>query len=224
MRSGRSFERPCARSRSPDPPPTRSPTRTPRASPCRLGLRSRRVLPSSLHGRASCVGAGHRWQPTGGNASDDPSTGVNHRFVFPHADDPPSRLFEDRGLPAIALACGFDLRLPEFAVGARQLSVLGTAMPEAAIDEHGKSTPCKGNVRSNVLTLDDEAEIGSKPQPRSMQRRPQRQLGAGVATAICPHRRGRVRTGRRRLRASIRQRWVNRSVQSGNELNRDSIV
>jgi hypothetical protein len=115
--------------------------------------------------------------------------------MFPDAEDTPASVLKDRRLPEIALSGPADLRFPELAVGGGHFPVLWASMPEAAVDEHGDLTTRKDNVRADPFAANHEGKILSKSEPGAMQPLTERHLGAGIAAAICPHRRRCVGAG-----------------------------
>jgi hypothetical protein len=90
------------------------------------------------------------------STSDDPDpeheftlhtvSGLNRVFVLPYANHLPALSTEQLVMPSIPLPVRQELRSPQFRVGLRQVRVLLTEVPEAAVDEHRYARPREDEV------------------------------------------------------------------------------
>jgi hypothetical protein len=98
--------------------------------------------------------------------------------MLPNADYQPSSLSQYLRLFGVPLAIAGELRLPIAGVRARDMPVLGAAVPEARIHENRDLSPGEDDVRADRShALEPERQVDAEPKPPSMQERPQPQLG-----------------------------------------------
>jgi hypothetical protein len=103
---------------------------------------------------------------------DDPLGGFVWVLVLPYMDGlPAGRRKCSVGL-SIALDVPRELGLPVLPVCCGHVGVLGTAVPEAAIDEYGDAGAREGDVDPNRLpTRDPNWIVASVPRSCAVQRR-----------------------------------------------------
>lgn len=89
--------------------------------------------------------------------------------MFPEAKDRPAGRCQRVGLLTIAVNVPLQLRRPVLAVDCWRSSVLGTAMPKAAVDEYGNPALRERYVGANKLAIYPDREIPTKPVARSVQ-------------------------------------------------------
>lgn len=97
---------------------------------------------------------------------------------------------------AVPSAVVLDLLGPKLGSCLRHDEVLGTAMPEATIDEDVQTDFGEYNVGSPT-TVERQLMVHSEPQARSMQQSSERKLGCCVTAAVGLHRPTRGRCHRR---------------------------
>jgi hypothetical protein len=133
-------------------------------------------------------GSGHRQVVDGAHVVTHDSLGDRLRqLVLPGPEYPPARGGQggvDRAVPG---GVAGELRLPIGGVCAREVAVLGAAMPEAAVYEHREPRPGKDDVGSNEAAGDTNGQVDSESQPAPVQLAAKRELGAAVATPVASH-------------------------------------
>lgn len=86
----------------------------------------------------------------GGHGGD----GLVGGLVFPDPHDRPSLLGEECVVPAVALDRSVELGLPPVTVGLRAGRMVGTAVPEATVDEYGDPLAGKYDVGGATQRVD----------------------------------------------------------------------
>lgn len=118
----------------------------------------------------------------------DPLNRLIYWLVFPDSNHYPAVLFEDRGMTMVPLDVLGDLRLPIRAIRCRKRAVLGTAMPEATVDEYSHLSTREDEVGSNTPALAwFDREVDPIPETRSVGGFANRQLRPSIPTAVRPH-------------------------------------
>lgn len=108
--------------------------------------------------------------------------------MLPDSNHHPPILFEGRGMAAVALHVLGDLRLPIRAIRRGQRAVLGTAMPEASVDEYGDLPAREDEVGADAAALSRlYREVNSIPEARGVNGVADRPLRPGVAAAVRAH-------------------------------------
>lgn len=107
--------------------------------------------------------------------------------MFPYADHCPVGGFQGKGIAFVARAIPGDLRLPEVSMYLGHVEMLGTAVPEATINEHCNPVLGKDNVWSGAYPIQSDREIYSVSIAKRVQEMPQFQLGLGVPAAVPLH-------------------------------------
>lgn len=105
-------------------------------------------------------------------------------LVLPHPNDGPScpgKVFIDL---TIALNVAAQLRHPVTSIGPRHPPVHGTAVPEAAVDEHGDSRAREDDVWTNLSSFDNQREILAESQPATVEVRPEPDLRDRVLALV----------------------------------------
>lgn len=99
-------------------------------------------------------------------------------FAFPDAQHLPARLGQSSIRRKIAGTIGASLRSPTVRVGASKLlrPVLGTVMPEAAIDKDRQVIP----RQHKIGRISTDSTIQAKPEAVRVHRLPQRDFGLGI--------------------------------------------
>jgi hypothetical protein len=82
-----------------------------------------------------------------GKGDENAVNGVSYLLVFPNTHDRPADLLETARIGAIAFGVPFQLLRPILCVWTpRNMTVVGTTMPETAVNKDGDSFLCKNDV------------------------------------------------------------------------------
>lgn len=90
--------------------------------------------------------------------------------VFPDPEHHPAMLEKSSVDSAIAFDIGGELRNPIVAIALRDVLVVRTPVPEAAIDEHSNSPPGKDDVRSHPNQTDPHEVVLAEAMTPAMER------------------------------------------------------
>lgn len=108
------------------------------------------------------------------------------RLVLPNPNYSPSSLDEQLVGVGVPLPVVPDLVGPERRVGLRDRVMLGTTVPETAVDEHSDLRACEYEVRPPIQSR-DRAIVDAIPQARGVRGAPDSELGLRVAAAVPLH-------------------------------------
>jgi hypothetical protein len=84
--------------------------------------------------------------------------------MLPHADHRPTTSTKGSVDSAISFQVTFELRVPVRAISLGPSSVLWTAMPEAAVDEHRDTGAREDDVRSDPHRASSNLEVNPVPK------------------------------------------------------------
>ncbi len=87
----------------------------------------------------------------------------------------------------VPLSVPQELRTPIGRVHLGLGAVLGARMPESSVDEYGHLTPGEDDVRPDAGPRKVKAQVRAVAVARGVKEGSQRELGLGVATAVCLH-------------------------------------
>jgi hypothetical protein len=107
-------------------------------------------------------------------------------LVLPNPNYSPSGLAEEFVGAGVPFPVVSDLLGPERRIGLRDRVMFWTAVPEAAVDEHGHLRPREHEVRPPVQRR-DRTEVDAISQARSVCGAPDSELGLRVAPAVRLH-------------------------------------
>lgn len=117
-------------------------------------------------------------------------------LVLPEPQDGPALVFQEAIRLAVSLPIGHDLRTPVRGIGLRWSVVLGTPVPEAAIDEHRYPRPGENDVGAPTSVDHRRSEIDTVSQAARVQETSHGQLRRRVPTPVAAHRRAGSGAGR----------------------------
>jgi hypothetical protein len=122
-----------------------------------------------------------------GVGSDDSIGDVGRLLVLPHPEYLPATGRQSGVDRFVARYVPRELWAPVIGVSAWDVAVLGTAMPEAPVDEDGKASPGEDNVGTNKAPRGAEGKIDAEAQAAAMELRAEAQLSAAVSPPVSAH-------------------------------------
>ncbi len=114
------------------------------------------------------------------------SEGILWRHVFPDPEDRPAKVLQVSRGHRVALSISFELGDPPSVVGRGHLTVIGTSMPEAAVDEHGDLRTREGDVDRSSRKAGNGV-LDAVAVPRGVQQASQRKFRPGVPPGMPAH-------------------------------------
>ena len=103
-------------------------------------------------------------------------------LVLPDADDGPANLSKTLVGVAIPLTIGLNFFAPEGGVALRLRCMLGTSVPEAAIDEHSNTGGSENDVDAPAAVRKD-GSVDAEPESTRMERAAKFELSARITSA-----------------------------------------
>jgi hypothetical protein len=121
-----------------------------------------------------------------GVAFGDDTRRLIRKGVFPDPNDEQASSVKAPIGVTITRTIPLDLRLPELSSGLWHDEVLGTAVPEATVNEDIQAHSSEYDVRSPA-SIERQRQVDAEAESSTMQQRPEREFGTRVATPIRLH-------------------------------------
>ena len=118
-------------------------------------------------------------------------------LVLPNSNRAPAALSEPAIVLSVPLTITCKLGLPVASVRDRLRAVQKTPVPEAAVNENCHASAGKSDVGARSRSSWTELVVHAKPEPESMECRPQGKLWLRVPVTVCLHGGARGWVGRR---------------------------
>ena len=108
-------------------------------------------------------------------------------LVLPRPNHRPARCAKGVVDAFVASPIASQLRVPVAAIRPRSSAVLGTAMPEAAVDEHGEAGAGKHDVWAHAYRASVDRQVDSVSEAAPMEYGSEEEFRFRVAAAIAAH-------------------------------------
>jgi hypothetical protein len=117
----------------------------------------------------------------------DPISRGSGLLMLPGSENLPTLGDESLIHRVIARDVSSELRSPVGGICPGQVAVFGAAVPKAAVDEDGKASSRKDEIRTHQPAASPDGHIYTEAQSPSMNLRPQGQLRSTISSSVAPH-------------------------------------